>query len=169
MSEGNSSKKYIDEKFTSDEIEAIKGFSDVYSDGKSDALYISTEERISDINIEGYSRMQVVKYSMKSNDPDLMLNVLELKEYGTDKVVATVNIENLMNQYVEYALKQSVEEEYYYAGYVNIDSFYLEHCQVVIDENMVFVIRNFEITYNKKSEKIQQLELMGYLFDTREE
>lgn len=51
---------------------------------------------------------------------------------------------------------------------VEIDSYYLEHSQIDIDDKTVLIIRNFDITYDHESQEIEQLELLGYLFQKDE-
>ena len=59
------SEKYIDEKYTSEEIEEIKEFYSAANDRYySSDISISTEERVNNLDISGYSKMQIVQYNM---------------------------------------------------------------------------------------------------------
>ncbi len=162
------SEKYIEDKYTAEEIEKIKEFDQFYGgsgyDSEITKLYISTDERINKVNVSDYASMQVVQYGMNYNDPAPNLSELQLVEYGTDRVVLVADVESLMKEYVAYALQDLPEDSYR----VEIDSYYLEHSQIDIDDKTVLIIRNFDITYDHESQEIEQLELLGYLFQKDE-
>ena len=155
------SEKYIDNKYTLEEITEIKGF---YS-GQDDRYYsskinISIDSYISNLDIKEYSQMQVVQYDRSYGDPSPNLKKLKLtRKYSEDEVI-TVNLEDIIKQYVDYGLKQTDEDGYY----INIDSYYMKNHQINLDEDRVLFIMYFEIEYDKETEKVEDLELTAYLF-----
>lgn len=162
ISELEKGKKYIDEKFTSDEIKEIEGYYNEYDDRNeySSELYIGIEKKVSNIEIEGYSTMQVVECNTEYGDSGPEVNNIEFHEYGTDIKVIKADLKNLTDGYVEYALKHQEKGVYY----VNVDSYYENNYEVPINENVLLVIRSIDITYDKETEKIKDLNIVGYLF-----
>lgn len=164
----DNSEKYIDEKYTSEEIKEISGFYKEYderNDTYSSELYLSTEEKINKIDIDGFSQMQVVEYEAKYNESVTDISNLLLNEYQSDKKVIAVDLESLIEGCIDYGLEHAKKGEYN----VYIDPYYREHCQINIDEDTLLVIRNISIYYDKESKEIKDLEILGYLFQKKKE
>lgn len=155
------SEKYIDNKYTLEEITEIKGFYSEQDDRYySSKVNISIDSYISNLDIKEYSQMQVVQYDRSYGDPSPNLKKLKLtRKYSEDEVI-TVNLEDIIKQYVDYGLKQTDEDGYY----INIDSYYMKNHQINLDEDRVLFIMYFEIEYDKETEKVEDLELTAYLF-----
>lgn len=168
LSSLDNSEKYIDNKYTSEEIKEISGFYNEYDDKNnaySSELYISIEKKINDINIDGFSRMQVVEYEEKCDDSVMDISNLLLTEYQSENKIRTVDLKELINGYIKYGLEHVKKEEYS----VYIDSYYMNHCQIKLDEDTLLVIRNFNIYYDKGIKEIKDLSLLGYLFQKKKE
>lgn len=167
LSDMKDSKKYIEEKYSPEEIQEIEGFYDEYQREIYDQiLYIHSEKGKNDFSIQGYSRMQVVENQIYYDDnEDVDLKNIVLNESGTDQEAAIANVEELIHSYINYAMQNDGSEK----DTVDISPYYQEHYQVEADENRVFVIREFYIGYNKSTETIEDLFLSGYLLSRENE
>ncbi len=155
------SEKYLEEKYTEEEIEEISGFYNEMDDRYySPEIRIGIDSYVDDFDISKYSKMQIVQYDMNYNDPLPNLKKLKLTKRESKDEVITVNLEKIIGDYVDYGLQHIEKDEYY----VSIDSYYTEHYQVNFDDDKALIIKNFEIKYNKETEKVEYLDLTAYLF-----
>lgn len=155
------SKKYLEDKYTEEELEEISGFYNEKDDRYySSEIKIGIDSYIDDLDISKYSKMQIVQYDMSYDDPLPNLKKLKLTKRESKDEVITVNLEKIIDNYVDYGLQHIEKDEYY----VSIDSYYEEHYQINLDDDKVLIIRNFEIKYDKETEKVEYLDLTAYLF-----
>lgn len=157
----HNSEKYLENKYTAEDLKAIEGFYSEEDDRHySSEIIIGIESYINDMDISEYSKMQIVQYDMSYNDPAPNLNKLKLTKRESEDEIITVNLEELIGNYVDYGLEQIEKDGYY----VSIDSYYMEHYQINLDVDKVLIIRNFEIEYDKETKEVEYLELTAYLF-----
>lgn len=157
----HNSEKYLENKYTAEDLKAIEGFYSEEDDRYySSEIKIGIESYINDLDISEYSKMQIVQYDMGYNDSAPDLNKLKLTKRESEDEIITVNLEELIGNYVDYGLEQIEKDDYY----ISIDSYYMEHYQINLDEDKVLIIRNFEIEYDKETEEVEYLELTAYLF-----
>lgn len=153
--------KYLKNKYTAEEIKEIIGFYSEEDDRYySSEIKIGIESYINDLDISKYSNMWIVQYDMSYDDPVPDLDKLKLTKKESEEEIITVNLEELIGNYVDYGLNHIEKDEYY----VSIDSYYMENNQINLDGNKVLIIRNFEIEYNKETEEVEYLGLTAYLF-----
>lgn len=153
--------KYLENKYTAEEIKEIIGFYSEENDRYySSEIKIGIESYINDLDISEYSNMQIVQYDMSYDDPVPDLDKLKLTKKESEEEIITVNLEELIGNYVDYGLNHIENDEYY----VSIDSYYMENNQINLDGNKVLIIRNFEIEYNKETKEVEYLGLTAYLF-----
>ncbi len=155
------SEKYLEDKYTQEEIEEITGFYDEMDNRYySPEIRIGIDSYIDDFDISEYSKMQIVQYDMNYDDSLPNLKKLKLTKRESKDEVITVDLEKLIENYVDYGLQHIEKDEYC----ISIDSYYTEHYQVNIDDDKVLIIKDIEIKYNKETEKVEYVDLTAYLF-----
>ncbi len=165
------SEKFIDEKYTSEEIEEIKEFYSAANDRYySSDISIGTEERVNNLDISGYSKMQIVQYNMNYGDPAPNLKHLGFVISEKEEVILYANLKETIEGYIDYGLEHIEDEEHHHMDkeyhHVDIDDYYLKHCRVDLkdEKGSVLYIRYFDITYDKEAGEIEDLDLTAYLF-----
>lgn len=156
--------EYIEQRYEEKEIEEIKGFSDGSYDYRAqhDTLYMMTDTRVNDVDISGYSRMQRIDQRHDSS-MDLKRMPLGTEEDGK---IAEADLSGLIEEYVNYGLKESDSDDY---SYVNISEYVLKRHEIEIDAGRKLVVTYVDIDYNRENGKVESLHLSGWLLSKEEE
>lgn len=158
LSDMTNSVSYIEEKYTAEEIAEIKDFYDGYWHyDQSEMMYIFNVNTKPEMNIEGYHTMTHVNYYTKY-DTGVDLQNLEFYIYGTEDVEIILNLQKELDGYVEYGLSR-YEGDYA----LDISSYYMDHCEMELDEGGKLLIQDIGITFKKDTKTIEELDINGYL------
>lgn len=148
--------EYLDEKLTKEEKEAIENYVVVYTDENGverrdyDYEYLSMYNTNTEIDIEGFKTLYKAKYEYSYNGK-VDVNNYEVTDKD-EKIKVTVDIEEFLRQMYEAEKTNTKESKFEEIRYLKTSN-----------ENVVFYVTNFSVSYETYSNKLEHVSVDGYL------
>ena len=162
LSNTASGMKYIEQNYTEKECAEIEEFasgsydSDGYVQGK--LRYAAGEVRLNELNIEGYSHLYHVSAWIEPNGDENAFRSVKLQQMDTEEIIETVDLEEIITQYMAYAREQEKSEDYV----IILDEYLSEHHEIVVEGRGTLILTNIQIDYEGEDGDIIDVYLEGY-------
>ena len=150
--------EYLDKKISKEEKEIIENYKVVYTEKDEygyeirdyDYEYLSMYNTYTTIDVEGYRKLYraVDEYRY---DEEIDINNYEVKAHD-DNIKVTVDLENFIKQMYEAEKNNTKESKVEEIRYLKTS-----------DENVVFYITTFSVSYESYRNKLEHVSFEGYL------
>ena len=150
--------EYIKKKLTKEQIETITNHVITYSEKDEygyeirdyDYEHLSMYNTKAEVNIDGFKRLYQAEHNY-NHDEDLDVNKYELRDRD-ETIEVTVDLENFIREMYKAEKDDRKEEVFEDLRYMKTS-----------DENVVFCITNFSISYETYKNKLEYVSMDGYL------
>lgn len=149
--------EYLDKKLTKEEKEAIQNYIVVYEDENGveirdyDYEYVSMYDTKSVVDVEGFKKLYPTYDDSYGRSDDINLASYEVKTKNGD-IKVTVDIQDFVKQMSEADKQNTKESTFAKVRYLKTS-----------DENVMFYVTDFSMSYELYSNKIDHLSIDGYL------
>lgn len=145
--------EYLDKKLSKEEKELIEKYSIEYYDYNDyEYEYVSMYNARDEVNIEGFNKLYQAQNHYRYNEKiDIDINKYELTDRD-ENVVVTVDLENFIRQMYKAEKENTKEITFEENRYLKTSN-----------ENVVFCVTNFSISYEMYANKLENVSIDGYL------
>ena len=155
--ENGSKPEYLDKKLTEEEKETIKKYIVVYDDNDyayrrdTEYEYVSVYDRNAPVNIDGFKMLYLAYNSYYGNKIDIDFEKYELRD-KEGIISVTVDIKDLVKQMSEADKNNTTNATFEKVRYMKTS-----------DENIMFYMTEFSMSYELYSNSLEHFSIEGYL------
>ena len=110
------------------------------------------------MNIEGYSHLYHVSAWIEPNGDENAFRSVKLQQMDTEEIIETVDLEEIITQYMTYAREQEKSEDYV----IILDEYLSEHHEIVMEGRGTLILTTIQIDYEGEDGDIIDVYLEGY-------